>query len=183
MKRLKLSFILCSGLLISSQGFADAGIANDINVSHSGASEQGFYIGATLGSANYDVMDESDIGFDLFAGFNFNEVLSAELGWVSFGEVENSGITAEASAFHLAVLGNVSLQNDLSFYGKLGMTSWDVDFKSNVGSGSDSGADVFFGLGMDYQIGARSSVRFGADWYSLDVEDIALYSIGIKQTF
>ena len=184
MKKL-ISFLFCSGVAISTQVFAasDSGIASDIHVSHPSAGMQGFYLGGTLGLASYDTMDDSDIAFDLFAGFDLNETLSVELGWVSFGEVEKSGEALEASAFHVAMMGKLSLQSDLNLYGKLGITSWDADTTSGEISASDSGADVFLGVGIDYQVGANSSVRFGADWYSLDDEEIAVYSIGAKQRF
>jgi len=183
MKRSRLLFMFCGGLAIGSQGFADSSIASDINVSHPNAGVQNFYAGATLGLANYDVMDDSDTAFNVFAGFSVNDVLSVELGWANLGEVEKNTVSTETSAFHLSAVGNFSLQSDIDFYAKLGLASWDVDWKSNWDSDSDSGSDVFFGLGIDYQVGASSSARFGADWYSLDDEDVAVYSIGIKQKF
>ena len=180
-----LAFLFCGGVAMSTPVFAasDLGIASDIHVSHPSAGIQGFYLGGTLGLANYDTMDDRDIAFDLFAGFNINEALSVELGWVNFGEVEKIESAFEASAFHVAVLGSLSLQSDLNLYGKLGMTSWDADISEGVTSVNDSGADVFFGAGIDYQVGVNSSVRFSADWYSLGDEDVAVYSIGAKQRF
>ncbi len=183
MKRSRLLFMLCGGLVIGSQGFADSNIAGDINVSRPSAGVQNFYAGATLGLASYDVMDDSDTAFNIFAGFFVNDALSVELGWANLGEVEKNTVSTEASAFHLSAVGVFSLQNDINLYAKLGLTNWDVDWESSLASGSDSGSDVFFGLGIDYQVGANSFARFGADWYSLDDEDVAVYSIGIKQKF
>lgn len=183
--RYSVLFLLFSaGLTISPQGLAgDAGIADDITVSHAKTGAEGFYLGASIGNASYDDIDESDVGFDLFAGINLNEVLSAELGWVDLGEADGGTATAEVSAFHLAIVGHVALQNNLNAFGKLGMAVWDADVRQGAISTSDSGTDVFFGFGVDYQISALSSVRFGADWYSVDDEDITLVAVGLKQRF
>ena len=184
MKKL-ISLLFCGGVGISAPVIAEpeSGMANDIHVSQPSAGMQGFYLGATLGLANYDMMDDSDIAFDLFAGFNINEILSIELGWVNFGEIENAATTLETSAFHAAMIGSLSLQSDLNLYAKLGMTRWDADLTVGAVSVSDSGADVFFGGGIDYQVAANTSVRFSGDWYVLGDEDVAVYSVGVKQSF
>lgn len=175
---------LATTALQGAIAFADvAAISDDIRVSRSQPSTEGFYVGASIGNASYDDVDESDVGFNVFAGIDVNEILSAELGWASFGEAEGNTATAEVTAFHLAIVGSVALQNNLNAFGKLGMARWDADVRQGPVSSSDNGTDVFFGIGVDYQIGAGSFVRFGADFYGVDDEDVTFIGVGLKQRF
>lgn len=189
MKRFTLFLLLCGGLVTSSQLVAGGlGIASDISVSRPQSGLGGFYLGGSIGNASYDKIDDSDIGFDLFGGLNFNEILSAEFGWISLGKAEKgaqaSKVSSKVTALHAAILGNVALQNDLGAFGKLGIAIWDADTTSlGSNSKSDSGTDVFFGFGLDYQIGGSTSVRFGVDFYAIDEEDVTTYAVGIKQKF
>ena len=196
MKRL-IPLLFCSGVGICAPVIAasESGVASDIQVSDFDTGMQDFYLGGSLGLASYDMWDDSDITFNIFAGFNLNEILSVELGWINFGEVDKSatafeaialhkaGTILEASAFQAAMIGSFPLSNDLNLYAKLGMTKWDADLATVVSSASDSGADVFFGAGVDYQFAVSTSVRFSADLYALGDEDIAVYSVGVKQSF
>ena len=182
MKYLLRLFIAGVAVISSTHVAADSTVASDISVSRPTSGGMGFYAGGSVGNANYNETDDSDIGFDLFAGFNLNEVLSVELGWANFGEADNAG-TIEVTALHAAIIGHLSLQNDLSVYGKLGISSWDADLTVGSVKESDSDTDVFFGLGVDYDITGKTSVRFGIDQYAIDEEDITMYSVGIKQRF
>ncbi|PCJ21774.1 MAG: hypothetical protein COB04_02305 [Gammaproteobacteria bacterium] len=182
MNRALTSLVLASGLMASVPLYADNGVASDINVSRPQSNIENVYVGGKIGQAIYDELDDSDIGINLFVGLDLNEIVSAELGWVDFGEIgdkEDDG-ALEASAFYIAVIGAIELQSDLSAYGKLGFSSWDVDFESESGSGSDSGSDIVFGLGLNYQFSGHSSVQFSIDQYPLDEEDVRVFAIGFK---
>jgi len=175
-------------LFFSSIGSSMAEISSDIRVTKSGSQGAGFYLGAKAGLANYDEADDSDAAFDLFAGINLNEVLSIEAGWTDLGKVSDAGTSAEVSAFHVDVVGNMGVRSDISLFGKIGLASWDLDVKNSSFSDSDSGVDLTFGFGVDYNISGRSSVRFGLDFYSIDgtinntdsSEDIMVFSVGAK---
>ena len=180
MKRAITRLLLVNGLIASMPLFADNGVSADINVSRPQSSIESLYLGGSIGQASYSDLDESDIGFKLFAGINLNELVSVELGWVDFGSVEYADVTIDASAFYLGVVGNFELQNDLSLYGKLGFSSWDVDFKDDTVSESDSGSDITYGLGVNYQFSGHAGMQLSVDQYPLDGEDITMFAIGIK---
>jgi len=189
MKRATILTGAAAMLCFSAIGDSMAGdIASDITVTRSGNQGSGLYLGARAGIANYDEADDSDAGFDLFAGINLNEVLSIEAGWTDLGEVSNNGANSEVTVLHVDIVGNMGLRSDLSLYGKIGLAGWDLDVKTNAFSDSDSGVDLTFGFGVDYNITGRSSVRFGLDFYSADAEiqgadyneDIMMFSVGAK---
>ena len=180
MKRAITQLLLVNGLIASMPLFADSGVSADINVSRPQSGIESLYLGASIGQASYSELDDSDIGFKLFAGISLNELVSVELGWVDFGSVESVGATVDASALYLGIVGSYELQNDLSLYGKLGFSSWDADLKANTVTASESGSDVTFGLGLNYQFSGHAGMQFSVDQYPLDDEDVTMFAIGIK---
>ncbi|NOZ52706.1 MAG: outer membrane beta-barrel protein [Gammaproteobacteria bacterium] len=176
-------------LLFSTIGNSIASeIASDIRVSKPDSQGTGLYLGAKAGIANYDEADDSDGAFDLFVGFNLNEVLSIEAGWTDLGEASNSGSSVEVTALHVDIVGNMGLRSDLSLFGKIGLARWDFDHNTNATTENDSGVDLSFGVGFDYNISGRSAVRFALDFYAIDAEinnidvdeDIMVFSVGAK---
>ena len=162
---------------------------SDIIVSRPGSSERyQLYLAAKVGNASYAEANDSDVGFDLLAGYQVSELLAIEAGWADMGKVSNKGATAETSLFHLGVLGKLGLRSDVAVFGKAGLAFWDAKFKDDQSSYSDSAADVFFGLGLDYEINRRTAVRFAFDYFSVDAqltgatlganENILFYSAG-----
>ena len=180
MKRMITPLLLAGSLMASLPLFADNGVASDIKVSQPDSSFGKFYLGGGIGQANFNEVDDSDIGFNLFSGIQLNEFISAELGWTNFGEVKEEDVTVEASAFYIAVLGSVELQSDLSLFGKLGFLSWDADFDDGTDSYSESSSDVVYGIGANYQFNGHTSLNFSLDQYALDDEDVTMFTIGFK---
>jgi OOP family OmpA-OmpF porin len=179
MKQTTLAVSLCGILTLVTNVTALA--ADDITITrpeHSMASR--LYLGASFGSAQYDNADDSSAAFSLFGGYHLNEVLALDLSYNDLGKAENGGVKTEASAFSLGVLGKLPLKNDLTLFGKVGLSSWDLDITPGP---SDSDIDVSYGLGADYDISGTTAVRFGVDFYSLNGannidEDISVFSIG-----
>ncbi|MBL1274782.1 MAG: porin family protein [Ectothiorhodospiraceae bacterium] len=176
---------LCGALALSAA--APVFSANDITISrpHSMSSNMAsnLYFGVQLGNANYDTLNDSSPAFALFGGYHLNEVLALDVAYTSFGEAEDDSNKLEATAFSLGILGKLPIKTDLTLYGKVGLAKWDADLTiPTFGSGTDSGTDVYFGAGIDYDISGSSAVRFGIDFYTFDGddvdEDIASVSVG-----
>jgi hypothetical protein len=179
LKTLGSACALCLTSAIASPTFA----AGDITISTPhrmpGSMTSNLYFGAQLANASYEEADDSSAAFGLFGGYHLNEVLAVEAAYNDFGEAEKSGSKAEATAFSLGMVGKLPIKTDLTLFGKVGLSAWDIDI--SPGSSSDSGTDVYFGIGADYDISGTAAVRFGVDMYSLngDVdEDITAFSIG-----
>jgi len=178
------SILLAASLLLSPVTYA----ASDIVVSHSKVGEGSApYVGVSLGSADYDLANDSSPSFSIFGGLALNELLAIELGFADFGDAGIASNTSEASAIHGSVVANMGLSNEVAVFGQIGLASWDYD----VGSVNDSSVDVFWGVGLNYEIGRDLAARFVIQQFSMDAnfpnaavnEDILNVSFGLIYNF
>ena len=116
--------------------------------------------------------DDSDIGYKVYAGYQFNPNFAIEASYLNFGDYESNAqsvvqgqpvaISADLSidGFGFALVGKLPIQKGFNVYGKLGMVAWDadIDVKTDtligdvsVSDGED-GTDPFYGIGAEYQI-------------------------------
>ncbi len=162
--------------------------ASDIKTSHTQIGQgKAPYIGVDFGNADYDLGNDSSPSFSIFAGMALNELLAIELGMIDFGDAIHATVKSEASAFYGSVIANSALSSELSAFVQLGLASWDYD----VASASDSSVDVFWGFGLNYQIGHDLSARMVAQQFSMDAsfsgtsvkEDILNVSVGLIHRF
>ncbi|MBF7052204.1 outer membrane beta-barrel protein [Halomonas sp. KAO] len=200
MKRLIATAALAT--LVASPAFAQ---------SYQYDSNEGPYIGAGLGHSETDFdisgyyrdrgypntnTDDSDTGYKLFVGYQFNPNFAIEAGYVDFGEFtanENGG-SAKAKlsvdGFSAALVGKLPIQNGFSIFGKLGMIAWDADLNESDNTGSSSygrdGSDPLFGIGAEYEV-ERILMRAEFERYDIseDGEDfeIDLISASIGYRF
>ena len=162
--------------------------ASDIKISHT-QTGQGMapYIGIDLGSADYDLGNDSSPSFSIFGGMALNELLAIELGMVDFGDATSAGVKSEANAFYGSVIANGALSSEVSAFAQLGLASWDYD----VAGASDSSVDVFYGVGLNYEIGRGLAARVAIQQFSIDAsfsgasaeEDILNVSVGLIHRF
>lgn len=172
--------MLCSSMTAMAE--------DDIVVTRSGIGEGGgVYAGISLGSADYDLAGDSSPSFSIFGGMALNELLAVELGISDFGDVGVAPDTTEASAFHGSVVGNIGLSNEVTGFGQVGLASWDYDFDS----GNDSSVDVFWGVGLNYEIGRNMAARFVIQQFMMDAnisnvardDDILNVAFGVLYRF
>jgi len=172
---------LLAGLFVASLG--------STSIAAAGAGDA--YAGFSLGNASPDSSFFDDaIGWKVFGGYQLNEVLAVEGGYISFGEMDgpivpstfgNISTSVEPTGLEVAAVGNFPINSQFSLFGKVGLLAW--DFKANASlpgiSASDSttGTDVFFGLGAQYEISANLAVRGSWESYSMDEADIDFLSL------
>ncbi len=142
---------------------------------------EGPYLGAGLGYSKLDndtldwlddigaSTDDSDTGYKLFAGYQFNPNFAVEASYVDFGDFKASGTVngepanakASADGFGFALVGKLPIQGGFSVHGKLGMIAWDGEVKANAtdtngrrvsASQSEDGTDPFYGIGAEYEV-------------------------------
>lgn len=144
---------------------------------------EGPYLGAGIGHAMLDNStlddlddlgfdtDDNDIGYKLFAGYQFNPNFAVEASYLDFGDftadltVTNGTDTGTADAkasvdgFGFAVLGKLPIQGPFSLYGKLGLIAWDGEATGTarvngnlVAHERESADDIdpFYGVGAEY---------------------------------
>ena len=185
MKGIALSGLIGSCMLPGS-GFASE-IASDINVSRSYNMPK-FLLGATIGSADHDRTGDSEAAYSLFAGLTVIQSLAVEIGWINLGEVGSDPVKAKSSATFVDLVGTKKLSTQFGFFGKVGLALWKYEVS---GIGDDNGADILWGLGMQWRITKGLHARLGMDFYSMDPkiknksypDDTDVFNLGIMYGF
>lgn len=142
------------------------------------AVEPGGYLGFSIGSADDDVLDESDTGYKILGGFNANNNIGFEIAFVDLGSYVNDLLDQYGVAFE--VVGYLPVANNFDLFGKLGIFSWTVE----VGAADDDGTDLTYGFGGAFRASPQISVR--AEWERFtDISggDVDLLSAGVTYHF
>jgi len=123
--------------------------------------------------------DDTDTGWKVFIGNQFNKNAAIEFGYVDLGKTTASASgtvlgtpvslsgDVKAQGFNVDLVGSLPVNNEFSFLGRIGLFRWDVDASAsaNVGgfpgsaSESDTGVDLTFGLGAQYDFTKNAGVR------------------------
>ncbi|MFZ6676312.1 outer membrane beta-barrel protein [Undibacterium sp. Tian12W] len=142
------------------------------NASHA----QDVYVGAAVGRSYSSSLNFNDAGtqndfsskdkampLKIFVGYEANQNLGVELGYKNFGSatidpVPGSGstVTTRANAWYVAAKGSMSLAEDLSLFGKLGVTHMNTHFTGagelRALSASTDKAGLYAAVGTAYQL-------------------------------
>ncbi|WP_169307087.1 outer membrane beta-barrel protein [Ferrimonas sediminicola] len=155
------------------------------------AKDEGFYLGASLGSATIEQegsdpdlgdfnFDEDDFAWKIFGGYQFNGLLAIEGGYVDLGSPSDSGSEVDPYGLDLFAVAGIPL-GPMRVFGKLGGIYWDSDLTQDGDKISDDGFDVAAGAGLEFELGSfalRGEVEY------LDVLDGTwMYTIGATVTF
>ena len=136
------------------------------------------YIGFSLGSANDDVLSESDTGYKFYGGYTVNNNLGFEIAFVDLGQYVGRSLDQYGVAFE--AVGYIPLSNNLDLMGKVGLFAWTVEDRYYI----DYGTDLTYGLGVQYDLNNRVYVR--GEWEQFtDVSggDVSLLSAGLVYKF
>jgi OOP family OmpA-OmpF porin len=164
-------------------------------------SDAGWYIGGSYGMSTFDLdttgitnpsVEDGDSGFKIFGGFQFTKHWGAEVGYVDFGKAGIRGsvigipFTGDLgiTAFTLAGTGTLPLGTNFALLGKVGLAQWEADASvSGAGSASDSGSDMFYGIGARYSFNKNLSVQAEYEVLDMDVDSVTMMSIGLRYKF
>ena len=138
------------------------------------------YIGFSIGSADDDVLSESDTGFKFFGGYTLNNNIGFEIAFVDLGQYVDGMLDQYGVAFE--VVGYLPLSSNLDLMAKVGMFAWTVDVDTYYAY--DDGTDLTYGLGVQYDLNNRLFVRGEWEQFS-DVAggDVSLLSAGLVYAF
>ncbi|MDH3909231.1 MAG: porin family protein, partial [Gammaproteobacteria bacterium] len=170
------------------------------------AADSGFYVGGSIGQSTLkvpsDVTDvpdfsEDDTGYKLFAGYNWNLALfnlGVEGGYIDFGSPSgaldaDTSLKIDADGLNLVGLGGLNF-GPFDIYAKAGWVSWDaslsiggVDPGFGLGSLSEDGTDLMYGLGARFALG---KLHIRGEWEEFDIEDsdrVYMFSLGVAWQF
>ena len=149
--------------------------------------DSNFYIGAAVTQSYVDEtgLDDDDTGGKFFIGYQFNNYFAIEGSYYDFGEFNDSGNEFALDGYDLGVVGILPVSNRVSLFGKVGVHEWDAE-ASGAASGltlGASGSDVFFGVGIDYDISNRWTIRGEIEHYEVEDIDVDVASVGISFNF
>jgi len=169
-------------------------------------SDKGWYMGVGFGTTTTDIDtspltalgatisggDDSDNGFKIFGGYQFNKHLGVEVGYIEFGSFTVTGtrgtpFTAgfDVSAFTAAAVGTLPLNESFDLFGKAGLYSWDASATVSGGgltAGSATGSDAFLGIGGRFNINRNFGLQLEVEQY-LGEDTITVTSIGVRYKF
>jgi OmpA-OmpF porin, OOP family len=156
--------------------------------------QPGFYAGAGIGTTKvgddaFDGtgIDDSDTGFKVFGGYDFNQNFGVEVSYVDFGEASISdagdSLSVGVSALTASAVGKLPVSEMFTLFGKLGFASYDVDVNFNIagfgsGSGSDSDSDLIYGVGGALRFGGNFEARLEYEAINVDSGDVNMISVG-----
>ncbi|MCU4674704.1 porin family protein [Catenovulum sp. 2E275] len=135
-----------SSLLLSGLAHAD---------SSTGVDHNGLYVGAGYGLLKVkgdDEFDDEDNAVNVFAGLQFNQILSIEGGYIDFGEYGNDVFNSSVDGYTLALKAGIPLHERITLYAKGGQLWWQSDLSNTNDSEDVDGQDLFYGVGASFAL-------------------------------
>jgi len=171
---------------------------------------QGIYVGGSIGQAQAEEgcddlddlgfvgsCDDDDTAWKATVGYQFTPNWGVEAFYADFGKAEINGaisgvpVSTEADlyGFGAAAVGTIPLTEQFSVFGKIGMlVDWDIDYSGSIGSpgtsfdfDEDGSSDVMYGIGVDYSINEKISIR--AEYEYFDEIEVDFFSAGVTYKF
>ncbi len=155
------------------------------------AKDEGFYLGASVGSANVQQngsdpdlgdfkFDESDFAWKIFAGYQFGPILAIEGGYRDFGSPDTTGLSVDPYGIDVYGVAGVPL-GPVRLFGKLGGIYWNADTRVDGMKDSDDGFEVAAGVGLEFELGSFA-IRGEVEYMDI-FDDTWMYTIGATYTF
>ena len=142
------------------------------------AVQPGGYLGFGIGSADDELLQETDTAAKLFGGFNITRHIGVEFSYVNLGDYVNGAIEQDGIAYEL--VGYLPLSYNVDLFGKVGMFSWEV----SSGPFYVQGTDPTYGAGVSVALNPNLNLR--GEWQlftDVDGGDVDLCSAGISFHF
>jgi len=170
-------------IALAALGLVISGAASAQTTKPPMADERGFYVGGGYARSDFadscrnaiagfqGTCDENDSSYKLFAGYDFNRMFSAEIGYVDLGKAVLNGAvgataasgTVEAKVYEMTGLLKLPITPQFSGFARLGFYRGDVDSRANIGavgtSSSDSNTDLTFGAGLRFFVTRNIAVQ------------------------
>lgn len=141
------------------------------------------YLGFSYGSVDYDTPTfDKPNGYSLFGGYKYTENFSLELAYADFGDSKDgiapvwtlSGTTIGLGGRYL-----IPVNEAFNFAVGLGIHSWDVSLdEAGYGElGSDSGTDLYYGIGAAYSFTEKFSLGLDHNVYTTEDADLSMTAL------
>jgi OOP family OmpA-OmpF porin len=125
------------------------------------AHAEGLYVGGSIGVPHYGdgvagiAGDGSGASGKVFGGWQLNPNFALEGGLASLGHISNANGSVHGHATYLDAVGLLPLGASFSLLGSMGVTHVNL----NTSNGDDSGVGLKLGLGAEYALSSKVSLR------------------------
>ena len=155
-----------------------------------------FYIFGDIGQGKMEVDDGDDsklskttTSYSIGAGYDVNEFLAIEVAYRDLGDVTDRGIDFDSAndvyrfvdkytttALQASVVGNLPISDEFNLYGRVGLASIDMDYKSTLGYEDGNNPDpetdsvsktrALFGVGASFDLTSQLALRAEYNQYA-----------------
>lgn len=165
------------------------------------AAERGFYIGGSVGQTNVDMdagdfgyngnsdfnIDDDDVGWKAFIGYNYLPWLGFEGGYVDFGSVSSNfnqdRAKVDLSGWEGFVVGKVPI-GPVELFAKAGVIALKADLDTNnFGSEDDNDTQFAYGVGAVYNLGHWGFRAEAQGYDDNEIDDFYFLSAGVTYRF
>ncbi len=157
--------------------------------------QEGFYAGASAGSATIEDKSEglefkgNDFAWKIFGGYMFSDVFGIEAGWADMGSPSDSILGAktkiEANGFDLFAVGVLPVNDSFDIFGKAGMINWNAKgYVDGAKVMDDDGNDLALGVGGRLKLNDTMRARAEFEWFDIsDADKVWAISVGFEMSF
>jgi len=174
-------------LLVIAGFSAAAGLAGPASAQMSDIMSSA-YVGASFGTSDFGDTcsgfagcDDKDSAWKIFGGYQVNRTFAVELGYTNLGEASIPGGGVELTAWELLGIAAIPV-GPVSLYGKLGFARGEAEGTGAFSGSSDSGTDLTYGIGVQYDFTKQLGIR--GEWQRYDFDEaVDVMSIGVVFRF
>jgi OmpA-OmpF porin, OOP family len=135
--------------------------------------------------------DESGTAFKLLGGYKFTPNIALEGGYLNFGESKVSDgtttIKLKTDAFVVGAAVHADFSQSWNFVARLGLAQVKTKLSATGLSDSESGAQVYAGLGIGYRLTKQLSLDAALDLSKVELgdakDDVRALSLGLTYSF
>jgi len=153
-----------------------------------------WYAGAGVGESDFDIpgFNDSATGYKVFGGYQFNDNFAAEVGYLDSGDAKETAgaasLEVDATGVTASIVGSLPLGDMFSVYGRLGAIFWDAEVEFDDGAGtiteaSDSGEDLYYGVGGAMNLGASAALRLEYEVADISDLEVSMISLSVLYKF
>lgn len=188
-------------ILLSSLALASLLLATGASAQNSAYNTGNSYLGLNVGRTDFKLnsgtglygFDNRDTAYGITMGSYFRDSnLGMEFGYTDFGDVSRGGGNTQAHGIHLNLIGRMPIGSSFNLLGKVGGIYSRTDVSSGPGSGissgSESGLDWTYGVGVEFAFARQWSAVLQYDDYNLKFaggssDRISNLSLGIRYLY
>jgi len=155
--------------------------------------EEEFYVDAAIGRAQVDnqiagvFLEDDSLAVRFGLGYEFASNIALEGAYVNLGDVEANvfgGVNdAQTDGLTLAARFTLPLTDTLSASARVGAFFWDAEVATPIGTFANTGEDLFYGLGLDFEASRNLTVTAQWDRFEFGDSDADALWAGLRFRF